>query len=162
MSKLPTFRGYTVDVRQSEFRKMEPDKFVEFVSFQSELGKELLSAYLTKRRNKLIPQSLLKKLPPLYSQEENANPTVWCKFFFAAFEDFGWTWWGIEFDKTDTFFGLVKGHYVELGNFSLVELCTVTGMLGSPVVRDRYFKPCRLSELKAKLRAEDDVPMLVS
>ena len=40
--RLPTFKGYTVDVRLREFRKAIPDKILEFISFDSRKGKKLL------------------------------------------------------------------------------------------------------------------------
>lgn len=46
MRKLPVFRGYTVDGRLAEFRKLEFGKSPEFVPFFSVKGKRLLAAYL--------------------------------------------------------------------------------------------------------------------
>jgi len=46
------------------------------------------------------------------------------------------------------FFGYVLGRYPELGYFTLSELTKAGGVLGLPVERDRYFQPCRLSEIK--------------
>jgi hypothetical protein len=59
-----------------------------------------------------------------------------------------WTWYGIEFDGKDIFFGYVKGFEAELGYFSLKELEGVRGHLGLPVERDKWFKPTKLSEVK--------------
>jgi len=39
---LPTFNGYTVDVRLREFRRAIPNVTLEFISFDSPKGKELL------------------------------------------------------------------------------------------------------------------------
>ncbi|MFC1550938.1 hypothetical protein ACFL6P_00095 [Candidatus Latescibacterota bacterium] len=39
---LPVFRGYTVDFRLSEFRKVLHGLMIEFISFSSEKGMELL------------------------------------------------------------------------------------------------------------------------
>ena len=102
---------------------------------------------------------MLRQLPALYSQEDNPDPLVVCKFFTP---DAGWTWYAIEGspvdkegyydtekDKVDfVFFGLVSGVEVELGYFSLSELKTIRGRLGLPVERDRFFTPTRLSEVK--------------
>ena len=41
-TKLPTFKGYTVDMRLKEFRSLEPGKKPEFLSFDSERGDMLL------------------------------------------------------------------------------------------------------------------------
>jgi hypothetical protein len=40
MRELPVFKGYTVDERLQEFRKMFP---MEFIPFDSEKGKKLLA-----------------------------------------------------------------------------------------------------------------------
>ncbi len=95
----------------------------------------------------LLTQELRKKLPKLYSQEEVKDPMVICKFFYP---DFSWTWYAIEFDGVDQFYGLVDGFVKELGYFSLSELLTNKGKLGLSVERDRYFIPCRLSTLMGK------------
>ena len=95
----------------------------------------------------LLTKEVRGKLPPLYSQEEVEDPMVICKFFFP---DFSWTWYAIEFDGTDQFYGLVDGDEKELGYFSLTELLGNRGKLGLPVERDRYFTPCRLSEVMGK------------
>jgi len=93
----------------------------------------------------LLTKEILAKLPPLYSQENVADPMVICKFFYP---DFSWTWYAIEFDGKDTFYGLVAGFEEELGYFSLSELLSNKGKLGLPVERDRFFTPRRLSEVK--------------
>ena len=43
---LPTFKGYTVDMRLKEFRKAVWGKEIEFLSFESAKGKRLLIAFL--------------------------------------------------------------------------------------------------------------------
>lgn len=96
---------------------------------------------------KLLTKEILEKLPMLYSSEQEKDPMIRCKFFYP---DFDWTWYVIEFDGKDTFYGLVKGFEEELGYFSLSELLTNKGKLGLPIERDLYFKPCRLSELMGK------------
>jgi hypothetical protein len=106
-----------------------------------------------------LTKDLLKRLPALYSQEDNPDPMVVCKFFTP---DAGWTWYAIEGSPVDEdgyydtkkekvdflFFGLVSGIEVELGYFSLSELTSIRGKFGLPVERDLYFEPTRLSEVK--------------
>lgn len=41
--RLPTFNGYTIDVRLKEFRKVEWDGLPEFIAFESEVGREIAS-----------------------------------------------------------------------------------------------------------------------
>ncbi|MEP7287451.1 MAG: hypothetical protein ABI947_16965 [Chloroflexota bacterium] len=48
MKVLPTFRGYTIDFRLREFRKVGAahDLDIEFIPFESEQGDALLCAYI--------------------------------------------------------------------------------------------------------------------
>jgi len=94
---------------------------------------------------KLLTKAILRKLPPLYSQEDRGTDAIaWVKFFTP---DAGWTWWASEFDGEDLFFGLVHGAEKELGYFRLSELKQVHGVFGLPVERDRFFKPTPLKAL---------------
>ena len=40
---LPTFKGYTVDLRLQEFRRAIPDVTLEFIPFNSPKGEKLLT-----------------------------------------------------------------------------------------------------------------------
>lgn len=51
---------------------------------------------------KLLTKEILKRLPKLGETGEQSDPTVQVKFFTP---DAQWTWFGIEFDQKDTFFG---------------------------------------------------------
>ena len=95
---------------------------------------------------KLLTKVLRRKLPSLYATENEKDPLVICKFFAP---DSSWTWYALEFDGEDTFFGYVDGFEAELGYFSLSELESIRGELGLPIERDKWFKPCRLSEIRA-------------
>lgn len=97
------------------------------------------------RDMELLSDDVRKRLPPLYSQEQVEDPLVQVKFFYP---DFSWTWYGIEFDGEDTFFGYVVGFEAELGYFSLSELMENRGKLGMSIERDLYFTPKPLSEVK--------------
>jgi len=46
MRVLPTFRGYTVDVRLKEFRKAVIGEWPEFIPFDSPKGERLFVAWL--------------------------------------------------------------------------------------------------------------------
>ncbi len=94
---------------------------------------------------KLLTKELRQKLPPLGSSESNPSPLAVCKFFTP---DSNWTWWAIEFDGEDTFFGLVHGFEEEFGYFSLAELESATGPLGLHVERDLYFQAMPVSQLR--------------
>ena len=94
----------------------------------------------------LLPKYVLSKLPKLYSQENEKDPMVICKFFTAWSN---WTWYAIEFDGNDLFFGYVVGHESELGYFSLSELQGLSGPMGLTIERDLYFKAQPLSKIKS-------------
>lgn len=45
--KLPEFKGYTVDIRLKQFRRVNTDKnSIEFIDFNSDEGDELLGEYI--------------------------------------------------------------------------------------------------------------------
>jgi len=46
VKELPTFKGYTVDEKLKQFRKVDRSKpSIDFVDFDSEEGQELLEEY---------------------------------------------------------------------------------------------------------------------
>ena len=91
---------------------------------------------------KLLTKEIRERLPKLRETEGQDDPIVQVKFFTP---DSSWTWWGIEFDEKDLFYGLVDGHCQEYGYFSLAELESIRGPLGLPIERDIYFKPTPVS-----------------
>lgn len=44
--QLPVFKGYTVDARLKQFRRVDPDWGMEFIEFNSEKGEILLEEYI--------------------------------------------------------------------------------------------------------------------
>ena len=123
----------------------------------------------------LLTKELLQEIPPLYANEEEADPVVVCKFFLPGTD---WTWyviegstreldgcgWGhncnhrplTEYDpaKDDIlFFGYVVGDFPELGYFSFSELTGLRGSVPLRIERDLSFTPRRLSEVKKQRAA---------
>ncbi len=94
---------------------------------------------------KLLTKEICLLLPPLYSTEDKDDPVAVVKFF-APWTN--WTWYAIEFDGVDTFFGLVVGHEAELGYFALSELASVVGPGGLTIERDLSFQPVPISQLR--------------
>ena len=86
-----------------------------------------------------------KRLPPLYTTQNDKDPIAQVKFFDPCGS---WTWYATEFDGEDLFFGLVDGFEKELGYFSLSELASVKGACGIGIERDKWFDPTPLSKLK--------------
>ena len=95
---------------------------------------------------KLMTKEIQKKLPKLNSQESKCEKDLMVQVkFFCPWNQ--WTWYGIEYDGKDIFFGYVIGFENELGYFSLEELKSVK-QFGLGIERDLYFAPKRLSEIK--------------
>ena len=117
----------------------------------------------------LLPDSLKERMPSLYSQENEDDPLVVCKFFDPTSQ---WTWYATEGSAVDEdgyydtdkekvdvmFFGYVVGFEPELGYFSLNELKTakegMQGLRALPIERDVWFEPRPLSEIR---REHDDL-----
>ncbi len=93
----------------------------------------------------LLPKSVVDNLPRLYTTENTADPIVRCKFFLPGT---AWTWYVLEYDGEDNFFGYVAGDTCELGYFSLRDLKGVRGTINLPIERDLYFKPQKLSVIR--------------
>jgi hypothetical protein len=96
---------------------------------------------------RLLDDQLRARLPPLYSQEAEAEPMVYAKFFLTGT---GWSWYVTEGGAQDDdflFFGFVIGMESEFGYFLLSELESVRNRLGLPVERDLAFREGRLTEV---------------
>ena len=97
---------------------------------------------------RLLTDELRAKLPPLYSQEAEADPMVYAKFFLQGT---GWTWYvteGSEYGNDFLFFGFVIGLESEFGYFLLSELESVRApLVGLPVERDVSFTEGRLTDV---------------
>lgn len=93
----------------------------------------------------LIPQELQDKIPKLYETEEQENPIAYVKLFID-----GWTWFITELsiDKNICFGYVVSPFDSELGYFSLEEIMSIKGSLGTNVERDTSFKSTRLSAIR--------------
>ena len=71
---------------------------------------------------KLMTKAIEKKIPALYSTEEEnqESPRILVKFFHVFSS---WRWYGVEYDpEQGLFYGLVDGDEMELGYFTLDEL----------------------------------------
>ena len=99
--------------------------------------------------SKLLTQTQLSALPDLYTQENATDPICHIKLFTP---DSNWTWYIIEFSKSDgdTCFGYVQGLEHELGYFTLSEIESIRGKLGLAVECDTSFTPTRLSVVKGE------------
>jgi len=107
------------------------------------------------RRHKFLTKEIENKLPALYSQENNPDPTVYAKWFHPLSN---YTWYATEYDNNvGMFFGYVDtGDYnSELGYFSRQELAESMAK-GLPIERDMYFRPVKLSTVMRGPDAPND------
>jgi hypothetical protein len=112
---------------------------------------------------KLLTEELRRKLPPLYSQDgKGGKAVVYTKYFTPSSN---WTWYVTEGEPvTDDsgaeldfrFFGLVDGHFKELGYFNLSELEGVNGPMGLPIERDLYWQPKTLQEIAPEMFKDNE------
>ena len=94
---------------------------------------------------KLMTNEIRKRLPALGATDGTPDPICQVKYFDPSGAG---TWFAIEYDQEDTFFGAVSIQCFELGYFSLSELEQTTGLLGLHIERDLYFKPTPLSKIR--------------
>ena len=85
---------------------------------------------------KLLTEDIKRIMPKIGETAEDSEPRVHAKFFDPTGS---WTWYAMEFDGEDTFFGYVDGDYGEYGYFSLSELQSVKGMFGLGIERDIHW-----------------------
>ena len=99
------------------------------------------------RRHKLMPADIRRQMPQLDSTEEvPTDEKILAVKFFSPYSD--WTWYGVEFDGEDMFFGYVEGFEKEWGYFSLDELAkTQLGGMVPAVERDTSFRPTKFGDL---------------
>ena len=104
-----------------------------------------------KRRHLLPTQEIKGTLPPLYNSEKHPEKeAIAVVKFFSPYSQ--WTWYAVEFDGEDTFFGLVDGFEMEYGYFSYSELEAVTVFGGVPAVeRDCHWSPRPVKEIEAEI-----------
>jgi hypothetical protein len=152
------YRAQKVGDNQLELTGHDVDEHI-LVTYDDAIRRMVDVALVKTERPKQIPrpmplltEEIRQKLPPLGSGEKLGYDALAQVKFFTP--DAGWTWYASEFDGEDTFFGLVSGHFVEFGSFSLSELEEVRGPLGLPIERDLHFEPKSLGELKAQHERE--------
>lgn len=99
----------------------------------------------------LIPNSLAKTIPVLYSQEQNQDPTVHVRLFNPIGPQ---EWYITEYDPEQKLaFGLVDLGFdgPELGYINLEELGEIELQFGFKIEMDQGFRPAHLSEIRKSL-----------
>ena len=96
----------------------------------------------------MLTNVIRAKLPVL--NETDGVPAAEKVCVVKYFQPWGsWTWYAVEFDGKDIFFGLVDGFELEWGNFSLQELQSVQGPVGLTIERDLYFGMPKMKDITA-------------
>ena len=97
----------------------------------------------------MLTQANRVALPPIGATSEQADPVAQVKFFNPCGAA---TWFATEYDGEDTFFGwaMLNPGCGELGYFALSELTAYRGRFSLGIERDLHFRPCPLSEAKAR------------
>lgn len=95
---------------------------------------------------KLLTKELEKRFAKVGSQEGKGDRAIIIAKFFHPVSS--WKWYATEYFPEDrAFFGVVDGHEVEWGYFSLDELES-TELLGLGMERDLYWKETAVREIK--------------
>lgn len=99
----------------------------------------------------LLTKEIEKQFPEWMSTDGKGmkNTKAICKFFAPGT---GWTWYAVEYDGEDTFFGYVVGMESEFGYFSLSELSELRYGPGNSmkVERDTVFEPTTMDIIIAQ------------
>ncbi len=96
----------------------------------------------------LMTEELKAKFPKIGATEETPaeEKVVIAKYFDPTGS---WTWYAVEYDGEDEFFGLVDGFELEWGYFSLSELKSVHGHFGLGLERDLYIGNPKIKDVPA-------------
>ncbi len=86
---------------------------------------------------KLITKEILKRAKPLGATDGVKSKPILAKYFTPWTN---WTWYAVEFDGDDLFFGYVEGTDNEWGYFSLSDLESIEGPFGLKIERDLFFE----------------------
>lgn len=92
----------------------------------------------------LIPDKIKGKIPKLYETEVTDINSKLALVKLSAPGTY-WNWYVVEYDGNDVCFGLIEGHDVEFGYFSIKELSEIKKP--HQIVRDESFKPTEISKL---------------
>ena len=89
---------------------------------------------------KLLTKEIIKKAVGQYPLGSDMKQNVVAKFFYPAG---AWTWYLMNLDPEDLDYcwGIVRGHDVEVGSFSITELTDFKGIAGLGIERDKFFRP---------------------
>lgn len=98
---------------------------------------------------KLLTKEIIQTFPKLKATENltDEEKKIIAKFFTPWTR---WTWYALEYDGDDTFFGYVRGLESEYGYFSLAELQSIEGPFGLKIERDLHFEGTMADVLRGR------------
>ena len=101
---------------------------------------------------KLLTKEITEKAQKQYDKGSDLDgQDIVAKFFDPMGS---WRWFLMNMDKDgDYCWGIVDGHAVEMGSFSMRELQSIQLPLGLGIERDKFFEPIKASELWKELNA---------
>jgi len=104
----------------------------------------------------LMTKAITKKAQKQFPRGSDMAQNVVAKFFDPCGN---FTWYLMNQDPTDPdyLWGIVKGHEIETGSFSLSELSNYKGKLGIGIERDLYFDPVPAKEIWDKLNKGEHI-----
>jgi len=101
----------------------------------------------------LLTDELKKQAEGQYSLGSDMDQEIIAKFF-TPWSD--WTWYLMNKQPgKDYCWGIVEGHDVEAGSFSIKELTEIAGPFGLEIERDLYFSPIKAKDLWKELTEKE-------
>ena len=98
---------------------------------------------------KLVTKKIKEQAQEQYDKGSDMEQMVVAKYFDPMGS---WRWFLMNMDKDgDYCWGIVDGHAVEMGSFSMRELESIQLPLGLGIERDTSFEPVKASELWEEL-----------
>ena len=105
---------------------------------------------------KLLTKEITKKAQKQYDKGSDMDEQMVVAKFFDPMGS--WTWYLMNLaDDGDYAWGIVKGHEVEAGSFSISELQQIKRLFGLGIERDMYFEPMKASDVFDKLNRGEHV-----
>ena len=104
---------------------------------------------------KLLTKEITKKATKQYDEGSDMEQMVVAKFFNPIGNG---TWYLMNMDKDEDYcWGIVKGHEVEMGSFSMKELESIKLPFGLKIERDLMFEPMKASDVWEQLNKGEHV-----
>ena len=100
----------------------------------------------------LLTEELQEQAENQYPKGSDMDQMIVAKFFTPWTN---WTWYLMNKEpESDYCWGIVEGHDIEAGSFSLAELRGIAGPFEMEIERDLHFVPLKANELWKELHEE--------